>query len=61
LFFVSGSTEANNLILRGLLDKNDTIIISKMEHPSIYETALDISPNNTLYVNNNSDTGMIDL
>jgi hypothetical protein len=32
-----------------------------MEHPSIYETALDISPNNTLYVNNNPTTGMIDL
>jgi cysteine sulfinate desulfinase/cysteine desulfurase-like protein len=32
-----------------------------MEHPSIYETALDISPNNTLYVNNDPKTGKIDI
>lgn len=32
-----------------------------MEHPSIYETALDISPNNTLYVKNSCTTGLIDL
>ena len=35
------------------MDKNDGIIISKMEHPSIYKTAFDISPNNVLYVKNN--------
>lgn len=43
------------------MEKNDTIVISKMEHPSIYKTALDISPNNVLYVNNCMATGMIDI
>lgn len=43
------------------MEKNDGIVISKMEHPSIYKTALDISPNNVLYVNNESNTGLIDI
>lgn len=30
-----------------------------MEHPSVYKTALDISPNNTIYINNDINTGKI--
>ncbi len=37
--FTGSATEANNLVLNGLVKKNKKILISAGEHPSIYETA----------------------
>ncbi len=41
IYFTSGSTEANNWILKGIVEKSDIkrIIVSEIEHPSILETA----------------------
>ncbi len=40
LIFTSGGTEANNLALRGLLpEKNASLVVSAIEHPSVAETA----------------------
>ncbi|MDD5606810.1 MAG: cysteine desulfurase family protein [Candidatus Pacebacteria bacterium] len=39
IIFTSSATESNNLILKGLLKKNDHLIISCIEHPCIKETA----------------------
>lgn len=46
LIFTSGGSEANNLVLKGILDRGvitadtrDQIIISAVEHPSVYKTA----------------------
>ena len=35
IFFTSGATESNNLILKGVLQKGDHFITSSYEHPSI--------------------------
>ncbi|MDR0992381.1 MAG: cysteine desulfurase [Ruminococcus sp.] len=43
IFFTSGATEANNLALRGVFEANrkrrPRIVISAVEHASVYETA----------------------
>ncbi|MBU1167472.1 cysteine desulfurase [Patescibacteria group bacterium] len=43
IFFTSGATEANNMVLRGTMEKRieegNHFITSKIEHPSILETA----------------------
>ncbi len=37
--FTSGATEASNIVLRGLLHRDDRLIISAIEHPSIAAAA----------------------
>ncbi len=39
LIFTSGGTESNNLALLGVIKKDDHLIVSKIEHPSILEVA----------------------
>ena len=42
IYFTSGATESNNLAIQGLSRANPkrrTIVISAIEHPSVYETA----------------------
>lgn len=41
VIFTSGSTESNNMILKGIADVTDKkhLIVSSIEHPSILETA----------------------
>jgi len=41
--FTSGATEANNMVLKGLLkNKNSKILVSIVEHPSVYNVAVDL-------------------
>lgn len=42
IYFFSGATEANNLILTGTLNPGDELIISAVEHPSITQPALEL-------------------
>lgn len=39
IVFTSGGTESNNFALFGLVKKDEHLIVSKIEHPSIFETA----------------------
>ena len=39
IFFTSGGTESNNIVINGLLNKDDHFITSSYEHPSILNTA----------------------
>jgi len=39
VYFTGSATEANNIILRGLIKKHKKALISIGEHPSVYETA----------------------
>ena len=39
IIFTSGGTESNNIALRGILNKNDHLITSTYEHPSILNVA----------------------
>lgn len=39
VYFTSGATESNNIALQGVLEKGDHLIISSIEHPSVYEVA----------------------
>ncbi len=43
LIFCSGATEANNMALFGLTRKNQSILVSVGEHPSVYNTAMALS------------------
>ncbi|MFP4236681.1 MAG: cysteine desulfurase family protein [Desulfonatronovibrio sp.] len=42
IYFFSGATEANNLVLAGTLKRGDELIISAVEHPSITQPALEL-------------------
>ena len=46
IVFTSGATEANNFIIRGVMeanqDKGKHLIISAIEHPSVYDLAKDL-------------------
>lgn len=46
IIFSSGATEANNFILKGVMDANKNkgnhLIVSSIEHPSVYQTAFDL-------------------
>ncbi|MFP4128729.1 MAG: cysteine desulfurase family protein, partial [Desulfonatronovibrio sp.] len=42
IYFFSGATEANNLVLAGTLKPGDELIISAVEHPSITQPALEL-------------------
>ncbi|MBL8888397.1 MAG: cysteine desulfurase [Planctomycetaceae bacterium] len=46
LIFTSGGTEANNLALTGLVQPNQQVLISAIEHPSIFATARHLSSMN---------------
>lgn len=39
VFFTSGGSEANNMVLKGLMEPGDHLITSAIEHPSVAETA----------------------
>ena len=66
IIYTSGATESNNLALIGTAlkykQRGNHIIISKLEHPSIYEIAnyLETLGFKISYVNNNED-GLIDF
>jgi len=66
IFYTSGATEANNLALKGVAfayeNRGNHIIVSKLEHPSIYAICdyLSTIGFEISYVNN-SDTGLIDF
>jgi cysteine desulfurase len=38
IVFTSGGSEANNMVIRGLLKPSDHVITSTIEHPSVYNT-----------------------
>ena len=46
IIFNSGATEANNHIIKGVMEANKNkgnhLIVSSIEHPSVYQTALDL-------------------
>ena len=66
IIYTSGATESNNLALIGLANKyksrGNHIIISKLEHPSMYEIANYLESQGFIisYVNNNEE-GLIDF
>ncbi|RQD63176.1 MAG: cysteine desulfurase [Desulfonatronovibrio sp. MSAO_Bac4] len=43
IYFTSCATESNNLVLSGLLESGDEMIISAIEHPSILQPALELA------------------
>lgn len=49
IIFTSGATEANNFIIKGTMeankDKGNHLIVSSIEHPSVYQTALELKKN----------------
>lgn len=45
VFFTSGATESDNIVILGLAKPGDHIIISKIEHPAILEAAKEIAKN----------------
>lgn len=40
--FTSGATESNNMVLRAFAKKNTKVLVSVAEHPSVYNTAMDL-------------------
>lgn len=66
LIFTSGATESNNMALKGVAlayqNRGKHIIVSKLEHPSIYKVCefLETQGYEISYVNNDSD-GLIDF
>lgn len=58
VIFTGSATEANNLVLNGLVKKNKKILISAGEHPSIYETAKNLENQGYKigYISLNSDS-----
>ena len=66
IIYTSGATESNNLALIGIANKyksrGNHIIVSKLEHPSIYEIAsyLETQGFKISYVNN-TEEGLIDF
>lgn len=68
IIFTSGATESNNLVLFGLTGDNDKnsrkkkIIISSIEHPSVYEPAMSLKEKNYNVVEISVDKeGLIDI
>lgn len=39
IYFTSGATESNNIALQGILGSGDHVIISSIEHPSVFAVA----------------------
>lgn len=62
LIFCSGATEANNMALFGLTRKNQSILVSVGEHPSVYNTAMSLLQrgNEVDFVKLNSE-GTVDI
>lgn len=65
IIYTSGATESNNMALIGsikALKKTGEIIVSKLEHPSIYNICnyLEKLGNKIVYVNNDSE-GLVDF
>ncbi len=66
LIYTSGSTESNNFLIKGIAqkykNKGKNIVVSKLEHPSIYDILeyLENDGFNITYVNNDSE-GLIDF
>lgn len=64
IFFTGSATEANNLVLRGIVNRRPKprIIISSIEHESILETARDLENNGVDVIYLPVDkTGVVDL
>lgn len=66
IVFTSGATEANNIILKGLFyehkEKKNKIVISAIEHSSVYETAMSLKKSGAdIIVIKTNDKGEIDL
>jgi len=45
IIFTSGATESNNLVLQGLLEPGDELIVSAIEHPAILNPARALARN----------------
>ena len=66
LVYTSGATESNNMALKGVAlsykNRGNHIIVSKLEHPSIYAVCnfLELQGYEISYVNNDRD-GLIDF
>lgn len=51
LVLTSGGTEANNLAVFGLVDENDVLVVSSIEHPSVLQAASELSrKHNVIFV-----------
>ena len=42
IYFTGGGSESNNLVLKGLLNPGDHLIISSIEHPAIIKPAMEL-------------------
>ena len=62
IIFTGSATEANNLVLNGLAKKNKKILVSKGEHPSVFEVAKNLGNNGYMveYIDLNAD-GTLDI
>lgn len=61
--FTSSSTEANNIILNSLIsnNKNEEYIFSSLEHPSVYNIAINLLNQNRIVHFVNTKDGKIDI
>ena len=60
--FTSGATEASNIVLRGLTNSGDVLVISSVEHASVMETAYALkTEGRTVWRIGVSDDGILDL
>lgn len=62
IFFTSGGTESNNMVLKSVLKKNDHFITSSYEHPAILKVAQDLENKgiNVTYVKPN-ENGIVNI
>ena len=57
IFFTSGGTESNNIVIKNILQPGDHLIISSIEHPAIMKPAEELQKKNieVTFVKPNTD------
>ncbi|MGX7582475.1 cysteine desulfurase family protein [Candidatus Vidania fulgoroideorum] len=59
IFFTSGTTESNNITIRGIVDNKFIIITSKIEHSSIFNT-IKVTKSKKIFIKNKNGFYCID-
>lgn len=59
VIFTSGATEGANWILQRQISEGDNLIVSKAEHPAVYETAIHVEEDRNIYLLNVCSDGCV--